>query len=76
MSSPRRTGPNLAQSYAWASRVSTVAGEGVLPPVLGYWADSRWGTTPWLTIVGGALGFALLMYEVMRLSAPKGGGKS
>jgi F0F1-type ATP synthase assembly protein I len=56
----------------WASRVSTLAGQAVVPPVLGYWADSRWGTTPALVIVGGVLGFALLMYEVMRLSQPTG----
>jgi len=74
VTSPRQDGPHPAQAYVWASRVSTLAGEAVVPAVLGYWADSHWGTSPWLVIVGGALGFALLMYEVVRLSKPKGGG--
>jgi F0F1-type ATP synthase assembly protein I len=42
----------------------------VLPAGLGYWADRSWGTSPWLLIVGGALGFAFLMYEVVKLAKP------
>jgi F0F1-type ATP synthase assembly protein I len=73
VTSPRQDGPHPAQAYVWASRASALAGQAVVPVLLGYWADSRWGTGPWLLIVGGALGFVLLMFNVIRLSQPKRG---
>jgi F0F1-type ATP synthase assembly protein I len=73
---PRPDVSNLAQAYARASRVGSIAIGAVLPAGLGYWADSRWGTSPWLVGLGGALGFAFLMYEVMKLTKPKGPSQS
>jgi F0F1-type ATP synthase assembly protein I len=29
---------------------------------LGYWADQRWGTAPWLLFVGAVLGIAVGFY--------------
>jgi F0F1-type ATP synthase assembly protein I len=69
--SPER--PSPLQGYVWAARVSQIALGSVMPPLLGYWADSAWGTGPWLLVVGAVLGFALLMLEVVRLA---GGGPS
>ncbi|MBI1347878.1 hypothetical protein GC163_16505 [bacterium] len=65
----RRSGSN--QGYVWASRATNIAAVGVVPPALGYWADQSWGTFPWLLIVGGAFGFALLMLEILKLSRPR-----
>lgn len=70
MSRPRSDGPSLAQAYAWASRVSSLAIGAVLPAGLGYWADRHWGTSPWLVAIGGVLGFVFLMYEVVKLAEP------
>ena len=30
---------------------------------LGYWADQRWGTAPWLLLVGAVLGIAVGFYH-------------
>lgn len=58
--------------YVWAARVSTIALQAVVPAALGYWADTAWGTKPWLLIVGAALGLVLLMRDVIKLSRPGG----
>ena len=33
---------------------------------LGYWADKKWDTSPWLLFVGVAVGFALGLYIIVR----------
>ena len=33
---------------------------------VGWWADRRFGTLPWLTLVGVGLGFAVGLYGVIR----------
>jgi len=72
VSRPQQDVSSLAQAYARASRVGSIAIGAVLPAGLGAWADKHWGTSPWLVGLGGALGFAFLMYEVMKLAKPKG----
>lgn len=52
----------------WATRVSSVGFAMVLPTGLGYWLDTRWGTAPWLVIVGACLGFAAAMLDLMKLA--------
>lgn len=52
----------------WATRVSSVGFAMVLPTGLGYWLDTKWGTAPWLVVVGACLGFAAAMLEVMKLA--------
>jgi F0F1-type ATP synthase assembly protein I len=52
----------------WAARVTTIALEFALPPLLGYWADGRFGTVPWLSVTGAILGFAVGMMHVLRLA--------
>lgn len=43
--------------------------------LLGYWADSRWGTEPWLTLTGALLGIAAGFLNFFRsVLPPKGGG--
>ena len=42
---------------------------------LGYWADSRWGTKPWLTLTGALLGIAAgFLNFFRRVIPPKQGG--
>jgi F0F1-type ATP synthase assembly protein I len=52
----------------WAARVTTIALEFALPPLLGFWADRSWGTLPWLSVTGAVLGFAVGMTHVLRLA--------
>jgi F0F1-type ATP synthase assembly protein I len=33
---------------------------------LGWFLDGRWGTTPWLMLAGGALGFAAGLWMLIR----------
>jgi F0F1-type ATP synthase assembly protein I len=33
---------------------------------IGWWADKRFGTLPWLTLVGAALGFAVGLWTVVK----------
>lgn len=52
----------------WVSQVTTIALEMVLPALGGYWLDTRWGTTPGLTIAGAVLGFAISMQHLLQLA--------
>lgn len=59
----------LAVGMDWASRVTTIALEFALPPLLGTLADRGLGTSgPWCTILGAVLGFAVGMMHVLRLA--------
>jgi ATP synthase protein I len=61
----------LAAGLDWASRATSIALEFALPPLLGAWADRAWGTGPWLTVLGAALGLAAGMVHVLRLAKPR-----
>ena len=39
------------------------------PPLVGWWIDSRWGTTPWVLIGGAVLGFASGMLAILKLAS-------
>ncbi len=51
--------------------------------LVGNWLDKRLGTDPWLTLLGALLGFASMMFLLVRFAAtasrngrkPKGNGK-
>ena len=58
----------LAQGYMWASRVTSISLQAVIPAGIGYWLDGRWGTSPWLLIVGTVIGFASMMRELIKFS--------
>lgn len=52
----------------WASRVSSIGMQMAVPPLLGFLGDRRFGTAPWLTLLGACVGFVLSMLDVLRLS--------
>lgn len=52
----------------WATRVSSIGMQMAIPPLLGFLGDRRFGTAPWLTLLGAVVGFSLAMLDVLRLS--------
>jgi F0F1-type ATP synthase assembly protein I len=48
-----------------------IVGAIILAGFLGYLADKWMHTSPWLTIVGGALGFASSMIDIVRRYRPR-----
>ena len=59
---------NLSVGLDWASRVTTVGLEFVVPPLLGHWLDLRLGTSPVVLLIGAVLGFALGMMQILRIA--------
>jgi F0F1-type ATP synthase assembly protein I len=62
----------------WASRISSIGFQMAVPPLAGWWGDNRWGTAPWLLIVGAVFGFGSGMLAIFKLadSFGKPGGSS
>ena len=58
----------LSAGVEWASRISTIGLEFALPPLAGAGLDRWWGTSPWATVVGAALGFAVGMMHLLRVA--------
>jgi F0F1-type ATP synthase assembly protein I len=52
----------------WAARASGIGFQMAVPPAVGFWLDSRWGTAPWLILVGACLGFAAAMLDIVKLA--------
>jgi F0F1-type ATP synthase assembly protein I len=38
----------------------------LLPGAVGYWLDGKWNTSPWLILIGGAFGFAVGLYRLLK----------
>ena len=60
--------PPLSVGMEWASRISTVGLEFALPPLAGAGLDRWWGTSPWATVLGAVLGFAVGMMHILRIA--------
>jgi hypothetical protein len=58
----------LSVGLEWASRITTIGLEFVLPMVLGYGVDSWLGTLPAGTLVGAVLGFVLGIWQTIRMT--------
>jgi len=41
---------------------------------IGYWADTRFGSSPWLLVIGTALGFAAFVVRLFRMGRLQGKG--
>lgn len=64
-----RDGRNAAaRGYILAMRVMTVSIQMAVPPGVGWWVDQRYGTSPWVTLLGVVLGFSMAMLELMKLT--------
>ena len=50
--------------------------EMVIPIALGAWLDYRWGTSPWMVILGVLVGFAVGMTHLWLLLREPPGGPS
>jgi ATP synthase protein I len=62
----------VARGYVLASRVTSIGMQMALPPLIGWWVDNQFNTSPWLLILGGIFGFSVSMLELVRLA--KDGG--
>ncbi len=49
--------PPMVVASRWVHQITTIAFEMALPAGLGFWLDRRWGTSPWLVVLGACLGF-------------------
>jgi hypothetical protein len=58
----------MAQAMEWASRITTVALEMVLPGLAGLWLDARWDLR-FLGPSGFALGMAVGIWHLLRMTA-------
>lgn len=58
----------IAVAIHWASQVTTISVEMVLPALLGVWADQKLGTKAVFTILGGILGLWLGVWNLMRIA--------
>jgi hypothetical protein len=60
--------PPLAVGMEWASRVTTISMEMVVPALIGYWLDQRWGTHNVLLSIGAVLGFIIGLRSLIQLT--------
>lgn len=58
----------LARGMVWATQISSLGLELAFPILIGYWCDRRWGTGPWLLLLGMGLGIYIFTWGVIRLS--------
>jgi F0F1-type ATP synthase assembly protein I len=63
----------LSIGVAWASRITSLALEFVVPTLAGYWVDGKLGSRPWGILVGMVLGFTLGMLHLLQIA--RGGTK-
>ncbi|MDA0833306.1 MAG: AtpZ/AtpI family protein [Planctomycetota bacterium] len=69
MPTPRQNQrPPLVVAMEWVTQLTTISLEMSLPAAGGYWLDTKWGTSPWLVIVGAVLGFYVAMKHLMALT--------
>jgi hypothetical protein len=57
----------LAEGMRWASNITAIALEMVVPGLLGYWVDTLIGTN-FLALVGFALGAPLAIWHLIRMT--------
>jgi ATP synthase protein I len=74
MVAPRQDSePPVVTASRWVSRITTISLEMALPAGFGYWLDTRWGTTPWLVLVGAGLGLftaAMSLKQLIQQASP------
>ncbi|QDU78748.1 Putative F0F1-ATPase subunit (ATPase_gene1) [Polystyrenella longa] len=68
MKRPPDKKPPMVAAMQVANEVSTIGMSFALPPLGGYWLDWKLGTSPWLVLVGAALGFVVGMKMIFELT--------
>lgn len=58
----------IATAVNWASRVTSIALEMVVPPVLGLWIDEKLGTGFVFVSLGAVLGFCTGMLSLLKMA--------
>jgi ATP synthase protein I len=58
----------IALAIHWASQVTTISIQMVLPALLGVWADRSLGTRAVFTILGGIAGLWLGVWSLVRIA--------
>lgn len=58
----------MAVAAAWASQVTGIATEMVVPPMLGLWVDRKLGTGFVFVTLGGILGFYAALRSLLRMA--------
>ncbi len=58
----------MALAMEWSTRITTISLEMVVPAVIGYWLDQRWGTHGTCLILGAVLGFSTAIYSLVKLA--------
>jgi F0F1-type ATP synthase assembly protein I len=64
----RPPGSTLRRADRYASIGFQIALSLVVYILVGNWLDKKLGTDPWLTLVGALLGFATMMFLIIRLA--------
>jgi F0F1-type ATP synthase assembly protein I len=62
---------NVARSGPVAGASYTLIGAILLLGGLGYVLDGRWGTAPWLLVLGLTLGIVIGFYELIKIVWPR-----
>jgi F0F1-type ATP synthase assembly protein I len=65
----------VSVAAAWASQVTSIALEMVVPPVLGWWLDQKLGTSFVFVTVGGIFGFCAGMLSLLHVARVSQGWK-
>jgi F0F1-type ATP synthase assembly protein I len=60
----------LAVGMEWATKISVIATEFVVPMVLGYFFDKMVGSSPLFVLVGSLSGFLLGTIHAIKLAGP------
>jgi F0F1-type ATP synthase assembly protein I len=64
-----RDGRNsVARGYVLATKVSSIGMQMAFPPLIGWWIDTKWGTTPWMLMLGACLGFVISLLELIKFA--------
>lgn len=64
-----RDGRNAtARGYVLANRVTSIGMQMALPPAIGWWADTKLKTAPWLLCLGAVLGFVMSLLQLIHLA--------
>ena len=61
----------LARAYSRATSVATIAIGMAAPPLVGHFADNRFGTKIVFTVLGAAFGLTYGIWHLMKLADPK-----